>query len=246
MSLKNKVVVITGGGRGLGKELALILAKEGGKVIICSRHKNDLSKVCNEITDQGGACEYFAVDVTNKFQVEKFIKQIVKRHKRIDILINNAGYVDKWQHVENITEDEFENNFKINVYSIFYFLKRVVPIMRKQNEGSIINVSSMSGKRGIPNLAAYSASKFAVVGLAQSVAKELEGTGVYCITVCPGGMNTQMRAKIFDVDEASKQQDPKFVANVIKDIIIGKVKVPSAGDIVIRYGEITSINEAPK
>ena len=246
MDIKNKIVAITGGGRGLGKELAKTLAEEGSKVIICSRNRNELSKVCREITDKDGFCEYFVTDITDKFQVYKFINAIIAKHKKIDVLINNAGYVHEWETLENIAEDELENSFKTNVYSIFYFLKRVVPIMKKQNEGVIINISSMAGKRGVPNLSAYSASKFAVIGLTQAVAKELKNTSVYCISVCPGGMNTGMREKVLGVDDARKQQDPKFVASVIKDVLLDRIKVPHGGDIVIRHSKIDSINSAPE
>lgn len=246
MDVKDKVVVITGGGRGLGKELSKILAEEGSKVIICSRNKNELSKVCNEISDKKGFCEYFVVNITDKAQVDKFINAIVKKHERIDILINNAGYVHKCETIENTAEEEWKDSFETNIYSIFYFLKKVIPLMKKQKKGTIVNISSMAGKRGVPNLAAYSASKFAVIGLTQAVAKELNDTGIYCISVCPGGMNTGMREKVFGTEDAHKQQDPKFVANVIKDILNGRIKVPHGGDIVIRHGKVDSVNSAPE
>ena len=132
------------------------------------------------------------------------------------------------------------------VNRIVRILKKIIPIMKKQNEGTIINISSMAGKRGVPNLAIYSASKFAVIGLTQAIAKELKDTGVYCISVCPGGMNTGMREKVFGAEDAKKQQNPKFVANVVKDILLGRIKVPNGGDIVIRHGEIESINDSPE
>ena len=114
--------------------------------------------------------------------------------------------------------------------------------MRKQAHGMIISISSMAGKRGVPNFAAYSASKFAVLGLTQSVAKELKDSGIFCIAVCPGGMSTEMRTKAFGWEDSKKQQSPQYVANVVKDVLMGKIKVPHGGDIVIRNGEITAIN----
>ena len=244
--MKGKIAVITGGGKGLGKELAKLFSAEGSTVVICSRSANDLKNVCNEIVGAGGKCEYFVVDVTSKQQVDKFIDKVLSSHGRIDVLVNNAGYATKWKGIEQNTEEEFETCFRTNVYSIFYFLKKIVPIMRGQNSGAIVNISSMAGKRGIPNLAAYCASKFAVVGLTQSVAKELKDTDALCISVCPGGMSTEMRAKIFGVEDAEKQQSPQYVANVIKDVLLGRIKVPNGGDIIIRYGEITAINPAPE
>jgi len=244
--LKGKIAVITGGSKGLGKELAKFFSAEGSTVVICSRSANDLKSVCNEIVGAGGKCEYFVVDVTNKKRVDKLIDKVLSSHGRVDVLVNNAGYATKWKGIEKNTEGEFETCFRTNVYSIFYFLKKIVPIMRRQNSGSIINISSMAGKRGIPNLAAYCASKFAVVGLTQSVAKELKDTDVLCISVCPGGMSTEMRSKIFGLEDAKKQQSPQYVANVIKDVLLGKIKVPNGGDIIIRHGKIMAINPAPE
>lgn len=246
MQLKNKVAVITGGGKGLGKELAKILASEGSEVVICSRTESDLANVCNEIKSIGCKCEYSVLDVTDPKQVYNFVRGVARSHGRINILITNAGYVNEWKPIEENTEEEFENCFKVNVYSMYYFLKKVVPLMRKQGEGAIVNISSMAGKRGLPNLAAYSASKFSVIGLTQSVAKELEGTKVFCFTVCPGGMKTEMRARLFGAEDAKKQQDPQYVANVIKDVLTGKIKVPHGGDIIVRHGKITAINPLPE
>ncbi|MBI4009975.1 MAG: SDR family oxidoreductase [Candidatus Aenigmarchaeota archaeon] len=240
--MRDKVAVITGGGKGFGKELSKAIAEEGSYVIICSRNRDDLKNVCNEIISNGGKCDYFVLDVTDKKQVEKFVDKVITKYKKIDILINNAGYVNQLEGIEKISDKEFDNCFKANVYSIFHLLKKVVPIMRKQSNSMIINISSMAGKRGVPNLAAYSASKFAVLGLTQSVAKELKDSGIFCIAVCPGGMSTEMRTKAFGWEDAKKQQSPQYVANVVKDVLMGKIKVPHGGDIVIRNGKITAIN----
>ncbi len=244
--MKDKIVVITGGGKGLGKELAKTLASEKSYVVICSRNKADLENVREEISKNGGKCDYQVVDVTDEAQVYNFVDAVAKKHGRMDVLINNAGYVNEWKPVDENTEKEFDDNFKTNVYSIFYFLKKTVPVMKKQNSGAIINISSMAGKRGLPNLAAYSASKFAVIGFTQSIAKELKDNDVMCIAVCPGGMHTDMRAKVFGQEDAEKQQEPAFVASVIKDVLLGKIEVPNGGDIVIRHGKISSINSPPE
>lgn len=242
IKLEDKVVVITGGSKGLGKELAMIFALEKSRVIICSRNKAGLKTVYEEIIKNGGKCSYFVVDVTNKAQVNRFIDNILKSHDKIDILINNAGYAGNLERLESVKYSDLEKIFKTNVYSMFYLLKKVVPIMRKQKTGIIINVSSTAGKRAVPNLSVYSASKFAVIGLTQALAKELENTDVRCIALCPGGMNTEMRSKIFGKEDAEKQQDAAFVAKVVKDIATDKIKVPNGGDIVVRHGKVTSIN----
>src|SRR3989338_8365422 len=191
--LENKVIVITGGSSGLGMEMAKILSAKNNKVIICSRNESGLKSVCGEIAKKGGKCSYYKVDVTDRIQVSEFINKILKSDGKIDILINNAGYVGSLKKLEDISYEDLEKNFETNIYSMFSILKCVVPAMKKQKSGMIINVSSMAGKRGVPKLSAYSASKFAVVGLTQSLAKELKDTNIRSITLCPGGMNTPMR-----------------------------------------------------
>jgi 3-oxoacyl-[acyl-carrier protein] reductase len=246
MQLKDKIVLVTGGSKGLGKEIAMKLASEGSNVIICARNEEKLSRVSNEIKQTGGKCSYYVADVEKENEVISLIDNIMKKFGRIDVLINNAGYGTEVKPIEETSQEDLLKCFETNVYSIFYFLKHLVPEMKRQDQGTIINISSMAGKRGVPNLSAYSASKFAVIGLTQSVAKEVKGTGVYCISVCPGGINTEMREKAFGSEDADKQQSPEFVANVIKGILLEKIKVPHGGDIVIRHGEIVSINTAPE
>ncbi|MHB8565666.1 MAG: SDR family NAD(P)-dependent oxidoreductase [Nitrososphaerales archaeon] len=244
--LRDKVAMITGGSGGLGEELAVQLAPVVGSIIICSRNEKDLLRVCDMVREKGAKCDYLTLDVTDQKQVDSSIDKILTSHGKIDILINNAGYVEPLNRVENTTYQELENNFKTNVYSIFFFLKRVVPIMRGNSYGRIVNISSYAGKRGIPRLSLYSASKFAVVGLTQAVAKELTNTNVSCIAICPGGMNTKMRISLFGEEEAAKQQSASFVAEVIRDILLGKIFVPNGGDIVVRHGKIVSINSPPE
>jgi len=246
IQLKDKISVVTGGSKGLGREIAKALAAEGSHVIICSRSKGDLLKVCDEIKSTDGKCSYSVLDVTKISDVNNFIDDIIKSHGRIDILINNAGYVTEWKPIERNTPKEFKDCFETNIYSIFYFLKKIIPLMRKQNDGFIVNISSMAGKRSVPNLAAYSASKSGAIGLTQSVAKELKNTNIRCISVCPSGMNTEMREKVFGREDAQKQQDPKLVASIIRDILLKKIGVPNGGDIVIRNNKILSIKEAPE
>ncbi|MBI4174477.1 MAG: SDR family oxidoreductase [Candidatus Aenigmarchaeota archaeon] len=242
--IENKVVVITGSSSGLGMEMAKVLSTKNNKIIICSRDESGLKNVCEEIAQKGGKCSYYKVDVTNRLQVSEFINKILKSDGKIDILINNAGYASRLNKLEDISYEDLEKNFETNIYSIFSILKCVVPAMKKQKNGMIINVSSMAGKRGVPNLSAYSASKFAVVGLTQSLAKELKDTNILSITLCPGGMNTPMRAKLFGLEEAQKQQDTRFVAEVVRDIIVNKIKVPNGGDVIVRRGKI-SVNPCP-
>jgi len=140
---------------------------------------------------------------------------------------------------------EFEKNLTQNLSSVFLMCKHALPFLRKQKKSWVVNLSSMAGKRAVPLLSAYSASKFGVVALSQSLAKENENTGIQFITVCPGGINTEMRVKLFGTKDANRQQSPDFVASKIVDILQGKIKMASGDDIVIRHGRVTAINPLP-
>lgn len=243
MQLKDKVVIITGGGRGLGKSFAENLAREGAKIVICSRSEDELSNTCEGISKAGGKCDYSIVDVTNASQVERFVDSVLSSYGRIDILINNSGYVTQRDSIENITDEEYVKYFHTNVDSVFYFLRKVIPIMKKYDDGFIINISSSAGKRANSLFPVYSATKFAVQAFTESVGKDLAGTNVRCIAVCPGGVNTAMRAKIFGDEDAKRQQSPEVIAGIVKDILIGKVIVPNGGDIEIRDGKVVAISD---
>ena len=124
--------------------------------------------------------------------------------------------------------------------------KYTLPLLKEQKRGWIINIASMAGKRAVPSLGAYSVAKFGVTALTQSIAKENPSAGFRCITVCPGGMNTEMRAKLFGRKDAERQQSADFVADKILEILDGKIQVESGGDLVIRHGRITAINPLPE
>lgn len=243
--LKGSVVIITGASRGLGAAFAEALAAEGAKVVICARDKSGLDSVCESIEKKGGVCSRFAVDVTSSSEVSGFVSKVVKAHGRIDVLVNNAGAVHKFSPVEKITDEEYVQCMRTNVDSIFHFLKAVIPHMKKRNSGIIVNVSSGAGKRAHAGLSVYAASKFAVEAFTQAVARELEeeGSSVGCIALCPGGVNTGMRAAVFGKEDAEKQQSPESVAAVLKDVLLGKVKVPNGGDVFIRQGKVAEVRD---
>jgi 3-oxoacyl-[acyl-carrier protein] reductase len=183
------------------------------------------------------------VDVTKERDVKKFIDSVVKANGRIDVLVNNAGAAHPKKPVEAISVKDYEQCMHTNVDSVFYFLQAVVPLMKKQGSGIIINISSGAGRKGHPGMSVYSASKFAVQGFTEAVAKELENTGVKCIALCPGGVNTQMRAALFGKEDAAKQQSPHAVAKILRDILLGKINVPNGADVHVRDGSITAIND---
>jgi len=205
--LEGKVVLVTGGGSGIGKGIVDIFAREGASLAVVGAEK--VESACNQYgtKELGGysaakevaeALEKHGVqaiaieaDVTKWDDVKKMIDKTVETFGRIDILVNNAGVITA-QTVEDMSEEEWDNIMDSNTKSVFLGCKAVIPQMKEQGGGKIINVASVAGKRGAPKLAHYSASKFAVVGFTNSLAKELAREGITVNAICPGIIATQM------------------------------------------------------
>jgi 3-oxoacyl-[acyl-carrier protein] reductase len=240
----DRTVLITGAAGGLGLRLTKRFLDLGDFVFGITRSKNNWGNAKKRL----GSSERFHLsqgDISQEKAVKRFISQVRKKNRRIDIVINNAGYVDVPTRVEDLRLTEIQKNLNANLVSVFLMCKHVLPTLQKQGQGLIVNISSMAGKRAVPRLSAYSASKFGVLAVSQSVAKENEGRGIKCVTICPGGINTAMRAKVFGGEDAKKQQSADFVSDAIMKVVSGEIEVPSGGDIVIRHGEIKKVCAAP-
>jgi len=238
------VVIITGASRGLGLCLAGRFVKEGAIVCGTSATKKYWASARERVP--GKNFGLYQLDVTHEAEVRDFVSTVLRKNHRIDVLINSTGYASRLVRVEDETLREFQKNLSVNLLGSFLTAKYVIPVMRKQKKGFIVNISSFAGKRAVPHLAAYSAAKFGVVALSQCIAKENTDAGVKCVTVCPGGMNTEMRSRLFGLQDAERQQSPEFVAEKIMEIIYGRIAVDSGGDIVIRHGKITAVNPVPE
>ena len=239
----SRVVVITGASRGLGLSLAKKFVERGDRVFGISKTRKNWPKAKKLIQDEK-LFSLETLDVTSEKSVSNYLARTIKKSGKLDILINNAGYGGKLSKVEETPILEFEKHFTSNLLSQFLMSKHTIKYFRKQSQGLIINISSMAGKRAVPQLAGYSASKFGVLALSQAIAKENRDTNLKCITVCPGGMNTEMRSDLFGKQDAEKQQSTDFVADIIMDVIDNKLQVESGGDILIRHGQF-SINPDP-
>ena len=241
MDLRGKVTIITGGGRGIGRALSLMMASEGALVIICGRDKGELVELQNLINESGGNCDYAVVDVTRLEQVREFVSGVEQQHGPVDVLVNNAGYCAPPAPVEELGDEDYRRILATNIDGVFYFTRLVVPMMKKKNEGVIVTISSGCGRRGAAGLAAYSASKFAVQGFMQAVAAELRTTAIRCVLINPGGVATRMLANLFGEAEASRQQPPEVIADVLRTVLKEKIVVPSGGGICVRGGEVTEV-----
>jgi 3-oxoacyl-[acyl-carrier protein] reductase len=210
MDIKNKIVLITGGSRGIGKATAKSFAIEGARVIICSRNKTELDKTCNEIIKEGGDCTGIECDIRNSADVKNLVQKTVDKFNQIDLLINNAG-AGYYKPVTETTEEEWDQTIDTNLKGIFLTCREAIDYMKKNS--MIINISSGAGKHGFPNFAAYCASKFGVIGFTESIAGELPFIKVYAL--CFGPVNT----KLFrDALKYSPPAQPEEMAHIIIDL----------------------------
>jgi NAD(P)-dependent dehydrogenase (short-subunit alcohol dehydrogenase family) len=186
---RDKVVLITGGSRGLGLVLAREFAAEGARIAICARSSEELENAKAELEAAGAEVFAEVCDMRVQAQVERLVENVCTRFGRVDVLVNNAGVIQVGP-LEEQTQADFEDALAIHFWAPFYAMQAVVPRMREQGAGRIVNISSIGGKVAVPHLAPYCASKFALVGLSKAMRGELAQDNIFVTTVCPGLMRT--------------------------------------------------------
>ena len=205
MRLKGKVALITGGARGQGAAEAKLFAKEGAKVVITDILDNEGKKTEAEITETGGKCLYMHHDVTNSKDWETIVSETVEHFGKIDILLNNAG-IAVWGTNDDTSEEIWDSVMDVNAKGVFLGTKHVVPEMKKNGSGSIINVSSISGIIGQPAIQpVYNASKGAVRIFTKSTAVQYGKYGIRANSIHPGGVDTDMIAHLTEDDERQQR-----------------------------------------
>jgi short-subunit dehydrogenase len=182
--LRGKVVLITGGSRGLGLVLARQLAKKGARLAICSRTSDQLDRARQELEGTGAQVIAFTCDVTDRSQVHSMISSIRQHYGRIDVLINNAGVIQVGP-METMNIEDYEEAMKTHFWAPLYTMLSVIPHMKQRGEGRIVNVTSVGGKIALPHMLPYSASKFALTGLSEGMRSELKKDNVLVTTVVP-------------------------------------------------------------
>ena len=242
MNLAGKVAVVTGGSRGLGRDLAGLIHRAGGEVIVCARSSEEANGAGPK---ERWYSQWHSMDLAVPAELDAFADSLIGSRRPIDILVNNAGYGGRIASLAETTEEELEAHVAVNFVSPFLLTRKLLPMILSADQGWIVNVASQAGKRAVPKLAAYSATKFALVGMAQALAKELQDTRVSCVTICPGGMDTEMRAGLFGREDARRQQPAMSVAVLIRDIITGAIPVASGAEVLIKEGRIQRIELSP-
>jgi NAD(P)-dependent dehydrogenase (short-subunit alcohol dehydrogenase family) len=187
--LRNRTVLVTGGTRGLGLELARQAGLAGARVAICGRDSDTLARARENLSGMGMAALALTCDVSDRHQVAELIRSVHTDLGPIDVLINNAGMVDVGP-VGVLTRTDFERDMATNFWGPLNVILAVLPHMRPRGEGRIVNIASIGGKVSVPHLLPYSSSKFALVGLSEGLRAELRASGILVTTVCPGLMRT--------------------------------------------------------
>ena len=234
--LENKVAIITGSGKGIGKAIAIALAREGCNIAINGRKLNEINQTAKEAKELG--VETFAVktDVRNSKDVKGLVKKTIEKFGKIDILVNNAGIVVIKPLMET-TEKEWDDVIDVNLKGAYLCSKEVLPYMIKQEDGVIVNISSGAGKYGFPNLTAYCSSKFALVGLTESLAKEVTKQGIRVYVICPGKVSTDMQVQFVGTERYKYEKylmiRPEKIANKVLELCLPNCRVPSGNSIEI-------------
>ncbi len=213
MKLDGRVAIVTGAGRGIGRATAEMLAREGARLVLASRSADELDEGVASIENLGGLAIGVPTDVRDKAQVQRLVDATLERFGRIDVLLNNAG-VARHRYVLDTSEEDWDLTFDVNVKGVFLCSQAVLPHMIARRSGKIINVASMAGLRGSAWKAAYCASKFAVIGFAESLALEVGQYGINVNTICPGPVATAMRARSYPFEKPELLPQPVEVANL--------------------------------
>lgn len=195
MRLMDKVAIITGSARGIGQATALKFAAEGAKVVVCDLDLKAVDEVVAQIVAAGGKATGFRVNVTDKTSIAQMVQGVMDKYGRIDVLVNNAGIVDD-ALFRKMTDEQFERVIDINLKGTYNCARAVVDVMLAQNSGVILNASSVVGIYGNFGQSNYAASKFGVIGLVKTWARELGRKGIRANAVCPGFVETTILKSI--------------------------------------------------
>ncbi|NIS59253.1 MAG: glucose 1-dehydrogenase [Proteobacteria bacterium] len=191
MELKDRLAIITGAGRGIGKAIAEKFLDEGASVVLLDIDLDGAENVARSLDSSRKRAIALKADITSEREIENAISEVLKKFNRIDILVNNAG-ISLHKPIEEMTLEAFEGVIKVNLTGTFICCRAVTPAMKKQGRGKIINIASLGGRTGRPGVGVnYAASKAGVIGLTQTLARELGSSGIYVNAIAPGPILTE-------------------------------------------------------
>ena len=223
VDLSGQTALVTGASRGIGKAIALTLGKAGAKVACIARNEEKLKETADEIAAAGGTAAIYSCDVTDSAAVEKVFEAVLEQWEQIDIIVNNAG-ITRDTLIPRMSDEEWDDVITTNLRSVFLFTRAGIQAMMRKRYGRIINISSVSGIMGNPGQANYSASKAGIIGLTQTVSREIAGRKVTVNAICPGFIATEMTDAMGPVvqDEVKKRVPAKRLgeADEIADAVL--------------------------
>lgn len=185
LQLNDKNAIVTGGSKGIGKGITAALAKEGCNVSICARHRDELQATADELTNSESEIIAIQADLTKEEDIEKVVNKTAEAFGSIDILVNNAATIGQSGTFENTSLEEWRNLFELNLFAVVSISRKVIPFMKKQSWGRIINISSENGSQPYPDMVHYSASKGALNNFSKSLSKQYADDGILVNTVSP-------------------------------------------------------------
>ena len=230
-SLKGKNALITGAGKGIGKAIALALAAEGVNLALIARTEKDLKAVAGEVNPSGVKVEFATADVASREQVDQAVEKLAKTLGPIDILINNAG-IGQFGKFMELSPEEWEQIVKVNLFGPYYVTRAILPSMLHRQTGDIVNVSSTAGQKGSPLTSAYSASKFGLIGMSESLMLEVRKSNIRVFTLTPSTIATDMaiNLKLTDGNPEKVMQAEDFAELVVSQLKLNRrVVVKDAG-----------------
>ena len=220
MQIKGKTVIVTGAARGIGRGIAEAYAQAGANVVVADlgslaakpeadwlyslSAKSNLEEAADEISESGGTCTAIEVDVSERASCQNLVEKTIKAFGGIDVIVNNAGVIQTGP-IADFAESDWDRVFAVNVKGIFLMSQAAIPYLMK-NGGVIINIASVAGKKGFPLMGAYCASKFAAIGLTQSMAAELAASSIRVNAICPGHVDTAMWFDHLSKSESRRRQ----------------------------------------
>ena len=233
--LSGKVAIITGGGTGIGRGVALMLSAQGCKVVLCGRRKTPLENTLEVIQEQGGQAATLTADVSNESDVERLVNKARDDYGRIDILVNNAGIGGGDQiHAHDI--HTWDQVMAVNLRGPFLTARAVLPLMRAQKQGHIINISSESGLEYYEGNGAYGVAKHGLNALGEFIQRENQGFGIRVDTICPGMVITEMTQNSTGLDH-SKCLYPDDIADLVQWLLTRRANIKIGTPILIQTME---------
>ena len=221
MDFKNKTVLITGASSGIGKQTAIEFAKLDANIILVARRKEKLDALANELEKFNVTTFVCQCDVSDKEQVKEMSKTVLEKFDSIDVLVNNAGFAI-YGSVKDLSIDEIESQMETNYFGMMYCIKNFLPSMLEKKSGHIVNVASVAASFGLPGIASYCASKFAMLGFSEGLKHELHGTGVGVTVVSP----IMVRTDFFD--HPSFEKMPKYSPTSLSSKTVAKAILKAA------------------